>query len=154
MCRKNPKSSLARRKSWAAFRLKNLEARRETTRQWRANNPEHGHDYYERNKEKILLYSKQYRKKNAGKVNSWTCRRQLALINRTPKWLTDAQLKEIEWYYVTAKELQWLSDPTDILTVDHIIPLQGKNVSGLHVPWNLQILPMTDNSKKGRKNAT
>ncbi len=35
--------------------------------------------------------------------------------------------------------------------VDHVIPLQGKNVSGLHIPANLQILTATANMKKGNK---
>jgi hypothetical protein len=35
--------------------------------------------------------------------------------------------------------------------VDHIIPLQGKNVSGLHTPYNLQVIPASWNTAKGNK---
>lgn len=148
------KTSVKRRESQKAYRLRNLEKRREATRAWRRNNPTARRDYYNKNKERILQVTGLYRKNNSGRVNSWTRTRQAAKLLRTPKWLTSEHLKQIEQFYIDAKDLQWLSDPTDILTVDHIIPLQGKIVSGLHVPWNLQILPMSMNSSKGTRYET
>lgn len=68
---------------------------------------------------------------------------------RTPKWLSKEQIKEIASFYVMAKELEKVF--TWKQCVDHIVPLQGKTVSGLHVPWNLQILSASMNIEKGNK---
>ena len=47
---------------------------------------------------------------------------------------------EIKQVYVEAKRQG--------LSVDHIIPLNGKTVSGLHVPWNLQLMSLRENVLK------
>lgn len=70
-------------------------------------------------------------------------------IGRTPKWLTEQQLSEIKQFYTDAS---FLTNYTKTkCEVDHIVPLRGKNVCGLNVPWNLQILTRSDNARKHAK---
>ena len=116
--------------------------------------------YYETNKEQILNrhsknkehrnnYGRKWQIANPGKVNANAAKRRAAKLQRTPKWLTKEDFKKIEAIYKLASTIQKL---TSILyDVDHIIPLQGKAVSGLHVPWNLQIITKEENVKKKNK---
>ena len=66
-----------------------------------------------------------------------------------PKWLTDDHLFMIAEIY----ELRDLrSQLTGVVHhVDHIVPLRGQNCCGLHVPWNLQVIPAQDNLKKSNR---
>lgn len=59
---------------------------------------------------------------------------------RTPSW---ANLHKISEIYRRASKLG--------MTVDHIIPLRGKTVSGLHVENNLRIISQHENDSKGNK---
>ena len=72
-----------------------------------------------------------------------------AKLNRMPAWLT----KNDKWMIEQAYDLATLRTKLFGFTweVDHIIPLQGKTVSGLHVPTNLQVIPKLVNARKGNK---
>lgn len=75
-------------------------------------------------------------------------KRRAAELSATPAWLTKEHFEEIEEIYKSSREL---SRTTRIKhEVDHIVPLQGRDVCGLHVPWNLKPIPSSVNRSKGR----
>lgn len=87
--------------------------------------------------------------KHPDKCNAAGSKRRATRLQRTPKWLTEEQLEQIEKFYTEAKELEDITKaPYD---VDHIVPLKGKTVSGLHVPWNLRVITKEENLKKHNK---
>lgn len=106
-----------------------------------------------KNKETVKNNDRLKRKNNPIKYralsNAAVRKYQATKLRRTPKWLSKEQLQEIKEHYILAAELSWLSDSG--LEVDHIVPLQGKNVSGLHVPWNLQVISAYENQSKGNR---
>lgn len=81
----------------------------------------------------------EYRKRNSSKRNSYRAKRRASKIQRTPVW---SETKEIKEFYANCPEGY---------QVDHIIPLQGKLVSGLHVLGNLQYLTINENCSKGNQ---
>lgn len=103
------------------------------------------------NSDKNVLLKKEWRKNNLGKCAAHTAKRRAIILQATPPWLTKDHLAEIEEFYVLAQELAWLNQDVGVFHVDHIVPLQGENVSGLHVPWNLQLLSASENLSKGNK---
>ena len=109
-----------------------------SSKAWRSKNKERAKE----------IAKKSYEKNRAGYIYRARCRK-IALKERTPKWLTEFDLFVIECIYDRAKELgEYFGVP---FHVDHIIPLQGKTVSGFHCPANLQILPASVNLSKSNK---
>ncbi len=102
--------------------------------------------WYEANKKEMLEYSRRWRKENPEKVVLHIGRRRFYLKERMPKWANQEKIKEI---YLQRDRL---TETTGVpYEVDHIIPLNGKNVCGLHVENNLQILPAKENNRKRNK---
>ncbi len=105
--------------------------------------------YKEANKEQIAAYMKEYQKANKDIINAITSRRRAAKLKAMPKWLTQQDHAEIREFYKIA---QWMTIAfEEPFHVDHIVPLQGTNVCGLHVPWNLQVIFARDNISKSNK---
>ncbi len=105
--------------------------------------------YQLKNKDKIAIQRSKWAKENMDKILASCAKRRAQKHNATPKWLTPKNLEDIKTFYSIALDLRWLSE--EILEVDHIIPLLGKNVCGLHVAANLQIIPHSLNAKKKNK---
>ncbi len=81
-----------------------------------------------KNREKVLAYGRYHR----------SLRRALERM-ATPPWADLGKIKEI--YANCPKGYH----------VDHIVPLNGKNICGLHIPANLQYLTASENLKKGNR---
>lgn len=93
--------------------------------------------------------SKKYRTNNKGKINALTAMRYAAKKQRTPKWLSEEDKLRIRCFYQLAAMRNRCDDKK--WDVDHIVPLLGDVVCGLHVPWNLRVIPKIDNIKKGNR---
>lgn len=106
-------------------------------------------DYYYKNRESSIQRKLQWNKDNPEKANHAAAMYRARTKQATPSWLSEDQKAQILSVYAHAKECEMLSG--DKYHVDHIVPLNGENVSGLHVPWNLQVLPADMNISKGNR---
>ena len=106
------------------------EKKRITTAAWQKANPE-------------KVAAARLKQKTNGNDRIKAARRRASKKNATPAW---ADLELIRDVYIEAQYMQ--------MDVDHIYPLKGKTVCGLHVWENLQLLPKTINIKKGNRMPT
>lgn len=144
---KNPEARIASSRSWRvrnkAYAAAADKARREANIERYL---ERERAYDRANRESRKLKNKRWQQANPHKVAAHAAKRRAVISERTPKWLTAQDFDVIDWYYASAKMTE--AETGIPHQVDHIIPLQGKLVSGLHVPNNLQVIPASENLKK------
>ena len=94
---------------------------------------------------------KEYRFKNRGNVlKKRSSRLRGAKLRKAqPKWLTKQHKKQIQDMYNLMRDCRACTG--EDYHVDHIVPLRGERICGLHVPWNLQVLPASINMSKSNK---
>lgn len=143
---KKKEHMLAKNKEWREANKAEIAIKRSERRKGDAVIAAKKKAWQEANKEKVAEYNRKWKQANRDRHNALCMKRHAAKMNRTPPWLTKEHYAQMREVYNMAKEL---SKQQGIkYEVDHIVPLQGETVSGLHVPWNLQILSQFDNRSK------
>ena len=101
-------------------------------------------EYHEENREAIRERKKVYHRDHPEVFRANAAKRRAAKLERTPTWSNDsAEIKELHRQAVALEELTGIK-----FEIDHVYPLQGEHVSGLHVAGNLQILTEAENRQK------
>lgn len=143
----NPeKMRVAVRKSMA----KNRHKYAETDLAWKSANTDKTRAYYKKyqaaNRAKCNAATSRWAKNNPGHAAELAATRRFRIKNATPGWVDRTGLRE---FYIASAHISDISGiPHE---VDHVYPLVHAKFSGLHVPWNLQILTASENSSKGNR---
>ena len=127
------------KKHFKDYYLNNIEKIKENNLEYRLKNKDRIKEYRLRNKEKAKREYRLYSLKNRNLLNSNEAKRRALKLRAIIKTANLNKIREI--YKNCPKGYH----------VDHIIPLQGKNVCGLHVEWNLQYLTPSANLTKSNK---
>jgi hypothetical protein len=119
-------------KSW---HRRNKERHNELTKRW-----------YAENTDKHLENSRSwYQANKARKLETVTAREKRCIL-ATPTWADRELIKEL--YELARKLTEQTGIPHE---VDHVIPLQGKEVCGLHIAENMQVITAKENRQKSNK---
>lgn len=129
---KNPEKVNQRNRKWYQI---HKQSRAKQIAKWRDQNPQ-----------KVKQMHRKWVINNQEKLNKNEAKRRALIINAVMPW---ARLDLIAKYYELAllyTEIYGIKHH-----VDHIVPIKGKNVTGLHIENNLQILTAHENYIKSNK---
>jgi hypothetical protein len=112
----------------------------------RARNDKSARKFTALNRKKVRETQRKYEQSNRAKRNANAAKYFAGKDQRTPPWLTDFDLLKMKCIYQVAA--MYSRESGEPWHVDHVVPLRGKLVSGLHMPNNLQVIRGVDNIKK------
>jgi 5-methylcytosine-specific restriction endonuclease McrA len=157
-----PRCKSCNKAAGAAWYKENKERRKAKSKEWyESNRDEHNANcrkYQRENKEVLYPKQRQWKSDNSDRKRevdtAWleknpaysaqnTAKYRASKLQRTPPW---ADMSAVAAFYTEAKRLEELTGIK--FHVDHIVPLQGELVSGLHVESNLQLLTAHENQSK------
>ena len=162
LCKKSSYSSwckechnLARKQYRKDYYQNNKDKMKANTKRYRKDN----HDsilakeaiYRRDNKEILAERGAEYHKNNPTASRTQTAKYRAVKLQRTPQWANVDKIKEIYLDCGEINNMARIVGSVEKFVVDHIIPLLGENVSGLHVENNLQIITDSENARKGNK---
>jgi hypothetical protein len=127
------------------YRINNLErvqSHERATLLKRVRTSEYRHEEYVRRRGKAIAHAVEYQRDHPEHVRQ----RKKHIRIATPSWVNQ---EEIARFYAGARKMTERTGTE--YHVDHIVPLRGRRVCGLHVPWNLQVIPAIENLEKSRK---
>lgn len=129
----------ARRKPPAPLTPEEADRRRKMARDW-----------HKANREKVAARKKRERGNNAYRIREYQrgyqAKKRARKQHAMPAWADQALIRR---FYAEAELMTQLTGIKH--EVDHIIPLNGKGVCGLHIPANLRVVTREFNGKKGNK---
>lgn len=131
------------RKRYAANKEEYSAAGRQWHQENRARNCARMREYRKQNRDRLKESFRKYYSKNKHSYVEAALRRKRRLKERTPTWADLAAIREM---YRLAQELTERTGESH--HVDHVIPLRGELVSGLHVAENLRVVPAGVNLAK------